>query len=167
MEITQLTFAQAEALTPLLKEKGELEVQVRTGQERITQIDAELMRIVSPTSTPEAPKTKKFVMPKEPASSRKRTTGKKNTPKIEPSAVTSNVTPNSPTPPAGAPTGELRERVMGLLRESNGAGLSVKEMAARLNVKDTNVYNWFNTTGKKIEEIEKTGPAKYRLRVQG
>jgi hypothetical protein len=55
----------------------------------------------------------------------------------------------------------------GLLKElaaAGSAGLTVKELAAKLNVKSGNVFSWFYTTGKKIKGIKKVGEAKYSLR---
>ncbi len=46
--------------------------------------------------------------------------------------------------------GGLKERILALLDTAGPEGLRVKDIAAKLNVKPTNVSVWFSTTGKKV-----------------
>ena len=46
--------------------------------------------------------------------------------------------------------GGLKARILALLDTAGAEGLRVKEIAAKLNVKATNVSVWFSTTGKNV-----------------
>lgn len=59
--------------------------------------------------------------------------------------------------------GATKERILEALKTAGAAGISVKELSAKLGLKNQNVHVWFNTTGKKLKEIEKTGKGTYRL----
>lgn len=50
--------------------------------------------------------------------------------------------------------GELKERIISLLQEAGAPGLSVKEIAQRLEVPGPNVHAWFGSTGKKFPQIQ-------------
>jgi hypothetical protein len=55
----------------------------------------------------------------------------------------------------------LKEGLLKALGAAGAAGITVKELSAKLNVKPGNVFSWFYTTGKKIKGIKKVGEAKY------
>ncbi len=55
----------------------------------------------------------------------------------------------------------LKEPLLKALKAGGAAGVTVKELAAKLKVKPGNVFSWFYTTGKKISGIKKVGEAKY------
>lgn len=60
-------------------------------------------------------------------------------------------------PAAGADRrkrGELKEGIIRLLQEAGGGGLTVKEIAQRLEVPGPNVHAWFGSTGKKLPQIQ-------------
>jgi hypothetical protein len=65
----------------------------------------------------------------------------------------------------GAPKGRrgkrLKAPLIKLLKSAGSAGITVKELAAKLKVKPNNVFSWFYTTGKKVKGITKVGEAKY------
>ena len=63
----------------------------------------------------------------------------------------------------GAKRGDLKLKVMAALKEAGESGLSIKEMSDKLKTKGSNLYAWFGSTGKKVSEIQKVGPAKYKL----
>lgn len=63
----------------------------------------------------------------------------------------------------GAKRGDLKIKVLAALKEAGDTGLSIKEMSDKLKTKGSNLYAWFGSTGKKVTEIEKVGPAKYKL----
>lgn len=63
----------------------------------------------------------------------------------------------------GAKRGDLKLKVMAALKEAGEGGLSIKEMSDKLKTKGSNLYAWFGSTGKKVSEIQKVGPAKYKL----
>jgi len=68
---------------------------------------------------------------------------------------------------ASAPTkrrkrrGALKEKLLAALTAAGKNGLSVKELAAKLNAKPGSVAVWFYTTGKKIKGLKKIAPARY------
>lgn len=55
----------------------------------------------------------------------------------------------------------LKEPLIKALKSAGSAGITVKELAAKLKVKPGNIFSWFYTTGKKIKAIHKVGEAKY------
>jgi hypothetical protein len=55
----------------------------------------------------------------------------------------------------------LKVSLLKELEAAGSAGITVKELSAKLNVKPGNVFSWFYTTGKKIKGIKKVGEAKY------
>jgi hypothetical protein len=57
----------------------------------------------------------------------------------------------------------LKEPLLKALKAGGSAGVTVKELAAKLKVKPGNVFSWFYTTGKKISGIKKVGEARYAL----
>lgn len=70
--------------------------------------------------------------------------------------VTRAVTPFKPAAKAGAKkakagrTGGLKSRILALLEAAGNEGIRVKDIAAKLGSKATNVSVWFSTTGKDI-----------------
>jgi hypothetical protein len=58
--------------------------------------------------------------------------------------------------------GQLKDKIIAALKDSGGASMHIKEVAAKVNNKEGNVRTWFFTTGKKIKNIKRSGPAKYR-----
>lgn len=63
----------------------------------------------------------------------------------------------------GAKRGDLKIKVLAALKDAGDAGLSIKEMSDKLKTKGSNLYAWFGSTGKKVTEIQKIGPAKYKV----
>ncbi len=59
--------------------------------------------------------------------------------------------------------GQLKARILSTLKSAGPEGVSIKEMAKKLNANYRNLYVWFVTTGKKIGGIKKVGPAQYKL----
>jgi uncharacterized protein YjcR len=55
----------------------------------------------------------------------------------------------------------LKEGLLKELEAAGSAGMTVKELSAKLNVKPGNIFSWFYTTGKKVKGIKKVGEAKY------
>jgi len=55
----------------------------------------------------------------------------------------------------------LKEPLLKALSAAGAAGITVKDLAAKLKVKPGNIFSWFYTTGKKIKGISKVGEAKY------
>lgn len=62
---------------------------------------------------------------------------------------------------SGGKRGALKGQLLQLLAEAGPEGASVKDLAAKLGVKNQNVHVWFSTTGKKLPEITKVGEARY------
>lgn len=59
--------------------------------------------------------------------------------------------------------GQLKEQILNELKNAGPQGISIKELAAKVNSPYKNVYIWFVTTGKRIAGIKKIGPAQYTL----
>jgi DNA invertase Pin-like site-specific DNA recombinase len=58
-------------------------------------------------------------------------------------------------------SGGTKDAVIELVKGAGKAGITVKEIAAKLGVKTQGVYVWFGSTGKKVKEIKKVKPATY------
>ena len=61
----------------------------------------------------------------------------------------------------GGKRGALKSRILKFLSQAGPEGASVKDISAKLGVKNQNVHVWFSTTGKKLPEIKKVGEARY------
>ncbi len=59
-------------------------------------------------------------------------------------------------PRKGSKPGRLKEAVLAALSGA-GAGLTIKELSAKLKVKPNNLYSWFYTTGRKVSGLKKAG----------
>ena len=59
-------------------------------------------------------------------------------------------------PRKGSKPGRLKEAVLAALSGS-AAGLTIKELSAKLKVKPNNLYSWFYTTGRKVSGLKKAG----------
>jgi len=55
----------------------------------------------------------------------------------------------------------LKDSLLKTLETAGSAGITVKELSTKLNVKPGNIFSWFYTTGKKVKGIKKVGEAKY------
>ena len=62
-----------------------------------------------------------------------------------------------------AERGQMKAQILDELKNAGAAGITIKDLAAKLNANSKNVYVWFVTTGKKVAAIKKVGPAKYKL----
>lgn len=59
--------------------------------------------------------------------------------------------------------GALKLEILRALTAAGADGVKVKELAATLGVKSTNIHSWFQTSGKRVPQIVKIGEAHYRL----
>jgi ribosome-binding protein aMBF1 (putative translation factor) len=59
--------------------------------------------------------------------------------------------------------GQLKEQILNELKNAGAEGITIKDLAAKINANYKNVYVWFVTTGKRIGGIKKVGPAQYKL----
>jgi hypothetical protein len=60
--------------------------------------------------------------------------------------------------------GELQEKIFNSLKEAGAEGITVRDLADKLQVKKyKNLFIWFATTGKKHKNIKKIGTARYAL----
>lgn len=62
-----------------------------------------------------------------------------------------------------AKRGALKAKILGALRSAGKKGLTIRELSSKLDVRNANLYVWFNGTGRKVSGLRKIGPAKYRL----
>jgi hypothetical protein len=60
--------------------------------------------------------------------------------------------------------GALKARILAALRAAGDKGVAVKELSAKLGVKNQNVHVWFSSTGKKLGIIQRVGAGRYRLK---
>jgi hypothetical protein len=64
----------------------------------------------------------------------------------------------------GGRRGALKARILAALRAAGDKGVAVRDLSAKLGVKNQNVHVWFSSTGKKIAEIQRVGAGRYRLK---
>ncbi len=57
--------------------------------------------------------------------------------------------------------GAIKAAITELLTAAGESGLSVQDIAAKLEVKPGNVHAWFSSTGKTVKEIRKLAPGKF------
>ncbi len=60
--------------------------------------------------------------------------------------------------------GALKARILAALRAAGDKGVAVKDLSAKLGVKNQNVHVWFSSTGKKLGTIQRIGAGRYRLK---
>jgi DNA invertase Pin-like site-specific DNA recombinase len=59
------------------------------------------------------------------------------------------------------PRGQIKEKIIGLVKGAGKDGITVREAARRLGVNAQRMYVWFGSTGKKVKQIKKTAPGTY------
>ena len=57
-------------------------------------------------------------------------------------------------PKKGAKPGQVKEAILMAVKAAGTEGISVADLAGKLSLKKTNVYSWFNATGKKIKGLQ-------------
>lgn len=107
-------------------------------------------KLTKKAKTPKAPKAKKA---KEVKKADKQTKTSKKGKTVKAVKVVKN----------RAVRGQLKEQILGELKNAGASGITIKDLAAKLNANYKNVYIWFVTTGKRIAGIKKVGPAQYKL----
>jgi hypothetical protein len=70
-------------------------------------------------------------------------------------------------PKSSGRRGALKSQILQLLASAGAEGASVKDISAKLGVKNQNVHVWFSTTGKKLPEVSKVGEARYAFKAVG
>lgn len=138
MDLSQLTSTDGKEITKLLEEKESLLAQV-------SEIDSQLDAFTT-GSTP-APKRAAA-----PAPAKKKAPAASSAPRRRKAAA--------PAPARGR-RGALKEAMIKSLKSAGSDGISVKDLAKKLNQKPANIHAWFHSTGKKMDEVQKVGPATY------
>ncbi len=139
MPLSNLSTAGLEKLIALVKKRESL-------QAEIAAVEQQLSVALGATSAPvaKAPKTRKV-----------RGKGKKA--KAAPVAAVKE----APKAAAAKPVkkgkrGALKESVLAALTAAGPAGIAVKDLSAKLGVKNQNLHVWFSTTGKTVKGLKKT-----------
>ena len=91
-----------------------------------------------------------------------RRTGRKGRP---PKAVTAEYTPQKRGRKGnrGQKPGALKERILEVLEHAGENGIAVADIASKLGVPKANVHVWFSTTGKRLGEVRKIEPGRFRF----
>jgi hypothetical protein len=71
------------------------------------------------------------------------------------------VTPRKKGRAGRAVRGSLKQAISAELRSAGKPGMKVKDLAAKLGTSYGNITNFFQNTGKKMNEIKKVGPARF------
>lgn len=59
-------------------------------------------------------------------------------------------------------SGTLKDKVIDVLQSAGAQGMKVSDLARAVKSKPQNLFVWFNSTGKKLREVQKIGPGHYR-----
>ncbi|MBE2203885.1 MAG: hypothetical protein IAE94_06085 [Chthoniobacterales bacterium] len=57
----------------------------------------------------------------------------------------------------------LKESILAALKTAGSEGMAVKDLSAKLGVKNKNVHVWFSSTGKAMKELKKVGTGRWAL----
>ncbi len=63
----------------------------------------------------------------------------------------------------GQKPGALKERILDVLEHAGENGITVADIASKLGVPKANVHVWFSTTGKRLGEVRKIEPGRFRF----
>lgn len=63
----------------------------------------------------------------------------------------------------GQKPGALKERILEVLESAGDNGIAVADIASKLGVPKANVHVWFSTTGKRLSEVRKMEPGRFRF----
>lgn len=66
------------------------------------------------------------------------------------------------SPRGGAKHGRLKEVILEELRKAGEKGLSITDLAARIEVLKSRVTSWFSSTGRHTREVRKIGVAHWQ-----
>jgi hypothetical protein len=148
MPIASLTTANIEALIALVKKRESLQVELAKIEE---QIESALVGVA----------------PKSSAAPAKARQGRGKARKVKAAAVKVTTPAVKAAKPAKAAKkgkrGALKEAVLAELEAAGSKGISVKDLSAKLGVKNQNLHVWFSTTGKTVKGLKKTGTGTWAL----
>lgn len=141
MPLSNLSTAGLEKLIALVKKRESLQAELAAVEQ---QLSAALGETKAPAAAVAAPKVRKV-----------RGKGKKA--KAAPVAVAKEAPKAAAAKPAKkGKRGALKESVLAALSAAGPAGISVKDLSAKLGVKNQNLHVWFSTTGKTVKGLKKT-----------
>jgi len=147
MSLNNLSTASLEKLISLVKKREAL-------QAELAAVEQQLSAALGETSAPAAA---------SPAPKRGRRKGKKVKAAATAPAGTAApaVKPVASVAKAAKPAkkgkrGALKESVLAALKAAGSEGIAVKDLSAKLGVKNQNLHVWFSTTGKTVKGLKKT-----------
>lgn len=164
MILTQLKSGDLKQILRLLEQREALQAQVET-------IDGQLAAFESGQSSagPVAP-SKPEVAPRPPGKRKLSAEGRARisaAAKARWARVKRAAAPKAALKPARRASGgrrmrgQLKEQIIGMVKGAGKAGITVKEIAAKLGDKPDRIHVWFNATGKNVKEIKRVRPATY------
>lgn len=68
------------------------------------------------------------------------------------------------SPRGGAKHRTLKKQILALLADAGADGLTIDELADKLEILKARVQSWFSGTGKRTREIEKVAPGRWRVK---
>ncbi|MHB1306885.1 MAG: hypothetical protein ACYDC1_03315 [Limisphaerales bacterium] len=188
MNLSQLTVADLKQLGRLLEEREGLQAKIdalnsqleRFGGQVSAPAPTRVTAAKAPAAAGKKPQISAEGLERIAAAQRRRWAKQKSTPsKSTPAKPASTSAPAlapvtavkpalivtaKPAKPAKAKSGKpgkLKEAIVALVKSSGKTGITVKEIAVKVGVNAQRIYVWFNSTGRKVKEIKKVGPAKY------
>jgi hypothetical protein len=149
MKLSQLTFSDLARLTKLITEKDMVSAKLRKIEAEIDSFDTGAPSITGATG-------KKRGRPAGQAKGTKLATSSEDKVKKESTGAKRG-------PKKGQKPGAFKAALVAALTEAGAAGLTIAEIAAKLDTKSNNVYSWFYTTGKKTGGFNKSAEGKYTI----
>jgi hypothetical protein len=148
MSLVNLTTAKLEALAALVKKRESLQAELARIEGEIESAAGSSVVVPSEDSPAKVRKTRGK------ASNAKTAPVEKKLPKVKAPAV---------KPAKKGKRGALKELILAELKTAGSKGVSVKDLSAKLGVKNQNVHVWFSTTGKTVSGLKKSGPGRWEL----
>jgi hypothetical protein len=140
MNLTQLTSAALKPIATLVERKEALEAQLEDITLRLAawELDVESKTAKGPSGRPTS-----------------------RTPRKAATTSARAVVAKPPGKTKRQPRGQLKESVLAQVKAAGPSGITVADLAAKLGAKPKNLFVWFHSTGKRVTELQKIGPARY------
>lgn len=149
MSLATLTTANLESLIALVKKRDSLQAEV-------AKIEGQIQALVGSSAAAKAAPAIVKAAPKKVRGKAKKV---KSAPvaKEAPKAAAPAPAPAAAAKPAKkGKRGALKESILATLKAAGAKGVSVKDLSAKLGVKNQNLHVWFSTTGKTVKGLKKT-----------
>jgi hypothetical protein len=149
MSLATLTTANLESLIALVKKRDSLKTEIAKVEDQIQSFVGSASSVkAAPAPAKAAPKKARGKAKKVKAAPAVKDAPKASAPAAKPAAAAK--------PAKKGKRGALKESILATLQAAGPKGVSVKDLSAKLGVKNQNLHVWFSTTGKTVKGLKKT-----------